>query len=56
MTTTMMIGGLLANFVTVRTLKQVNLEKDCPITTQRKKTLNFFANGPITIINLRTVS
>ena len=37
MTTTMMIGGLLANFVTVRTLKQVNWEKDCPITTFSEK-------------------
>ena len=47
----------LAKFVTVRTLKPVHLEEDSPITKfLENKTLNFFAKGPITIINLRAVS
>ena len=47
----------LAKFVTVRTLKPVHLEEDSPITTfLENKTLNFFAKGLITIINLRAVS
>ena len=46
-----------AKFVRVLTLKPVHLEEDCPITTfSGKKKKHFFANGPITIINLRAVS
>ena len=49
---------MFSDIVTVRLLEPGHLEEDYPITTvfEKKRFSSFFANEPITLMNLRAVS